>query len=468
MTRTLTTTSLQMLADTVTPVTLYLRVRDRYPGSLLLESADYRGSENSISYLCINPLASIRAEGGEIIEELPNGDLERSTITDRRQVPSMLQRFLHRFSFDCEPSIAHALFGYVAYDAVKYFEDISLRPRSDNEIRIPDLFYTLFEFVVVVDHFKDTLSLLHNHAPSDRGSKDRQDALRRTLFSRDGQSFPFRALGDEESDLTDGAHAEMIERCKKHIRRGDVFQIVPSRRFSQRFSGDEFNVYRALRSINPSPFLFYFDYRSFKIFGSSPETQLWVKGGEAAIFPIAGTYPRAGALSDGEIADKLLSDPKENAEHVMLVDLARNDLSRHCRDVRVEVFKEIQFYSHVVHLVSKVRGTLKDPTSMLEIFAATFPAGTLSGAPKYRAMQLIDDVEESARSFYGGAIGLFSPAGECVHAILIRSFLSQNGKLYRQAGGGLVVDSEPETEVREVINKLMALKRAVAMAEEIA
>ncbi|MBE7179038.1 MAG: anthranilate synthase component I family protein, partial [Mucilaginibacter polytrichastri] len=252
------------------------------------------------------------------------------------------------------------------------------------------------------------------------------------------------------------------------IHRGDVFQIVPSRAFSQRFTGDEFNVYRALRSINPSPYLFYFDYGNFKLFGSSPEAQLTINKGEATIYPIAGTFKRTGSdTEDAEIALQLKNDPKESAEHVMLVDLARNDLSRHCDDVEVQAFKEVQFYSHLVHLVSKVSGKLRLGVDSFSVVADTFPAGTLSGAPKYRAMEIIDQNEPHLRSFYSGALGFMGFNGDFNHAIMIRSFLSKENTLNYQAGAGIVTASDPETELQEVNNKIAALRKALIEAEHL-
>ena len=244
--------------------------------------------------------------------------------------------------------------------------------------------------------------------------------------------------------------------------------MVLSRRFSQDFKGDEFNVYRALRSINPSPYLFYYDYSTYRIFGSSPEAQMVVHEGIAEIHPIAGTFRRTGDdIKDQELAIKLLEDPKENAEHIMLVDLARNDLSKNCHEVKVTNYKEVQFFSHVIHLVSKVTGAINAGVSGYQIFADTFPAGTLSGAPKYRALQLIDEYEPTTRSFYGGGLGMIKLNGDLNHAIIIRSFLSKNNKLYYQAGAGIVIDSNPESELQEVHNKLAALKKALEMSESL-
>lgn len=453
--------TLESLADTVTPVTVYLRVRDRFPGSLLLECGDYRGTENSLSYICVNPISSIRVEGGRIIEEPLTGDAISHKVAAREEVVSALEEFVYSFEFE-NSEVSNGVFGYTSYPAVQYFEEIEFRER-ENKIEIPELFYSLYEYLIVIDHFRSSMKLIRNRVEGERNSCLTLEELHTLITSSPIATYPF-SCEEQHPEISEEDHREIIRRCKSHIFRGDVFQIVPSRRFTQRFEGDEFNVYRTLRSINPSPFLFFFDYRTFRILGSSPEAQLVVKNGEANIYPIAGTYPRLGGLTDSELADKLSKDPKESSEHVMLVDLARNDLSRHCRDVHVKVFKEVQFFSHVVHLVSRVTGTLRDPGAVVRVFADTFPAGTLTGAPKFKAMELIDRFEKDERAFYGGAVGMFTSKGECVHAIMIRSMLSKDGVLYQQAGGGIVADSSEDDEVREVLGKVGAPKRAVELA----
>jgi anthranilate synthase component 1 len=275
-------------------------------------------------------------------------------------------------------------------------------------------------------------------------------------------------VGKKSSNLTDEQFIEFVKKGKDHCYRGDVFQLVLSRRFSQGFKGDEFNVYRTLRSINPSPYLFFFDYGYFRIFGSSPEAQLIVQDSKAEIHPIAGTFRRTGDdEKDAKAAEALAKDPKENSEHVMLVDLARNDLSRNGSKVEVEKNREVQFYSHVIHLVSKVTCKMKKSAKTFRVVADTFPAGTLSGAPKHKALQLIDRYETTKRNFYGGAIGYMDFHGNFNHAIIIRSFLSKNHELHYQAGAGIVADSVPENELQEVYNKLGALDKALTLAEDI-
>lgn len=456
------------LADTVTPVSAYLRLRDKFPRSLLLESADYRGSENSFSFICCQPLVTFSVAAGAIAVQREGAERRLAPFSDSREVRPAFESFLASFEIGGERhSLPNGLFGYMAYDAVRYFEEIELAQPVEEGRAIPDLCYSAYRFIIAFNHFKSEMHVLENRlegAPED-GLDAR--AIEYMAKHSDFPEYTFTANDDEQSNFSPDEYLGVIESCKTHIRRGDVFQIVPSRRFTRSFSGDDFNLYRALRSVNPSPYLFYFDYGSFKIFGSSPEAQLVVKDGVASIFPIAGTARRSGnEKADIELAEKLSNDPKESAEHVMLVDLARNDLSRQCKGVRVEKFKEIQFYSHVIHLVSKVSGQLSDGGTAISLLGATFPAGTLSGAPKYKAMQLIDKFERGRRGFYGGALGILTFDGGCNHAIIIRSFLSKDRRLYYQAGGGVVADSDPIAEREEATNKLMALRAALAAAGE--
>jgi len=461
----LKTRSKKLLADTLTPVNIYLKLRDVFAGSLLLESSDYHGHENSLSFICCEPLASFQVKGEKIDINFPDGKRVTEGITSGEQAILKLDEF--RKSFEVEEVngkyTAQGLFGYITYDAVRYFEDVPIQPA---EMSIPDILYKLYRYVILIDHFSNELTLFEN--VYDLKVESGLDRLEKIIYSNRFSTFSFRPTGEETSNVTDDEYVEMVKSGIQHCRRGDVFQIVLSRRFTTGFKGDEFKAYRALRSINPSPYLFYFDYGSFKIFGSSPEAQIQIKNGEASIFPIAGTFRRSGNdKEDAELATKLSLDEKENAEHVMLVDLARNDLSRDSRNVQVEVFKEIQYYSHVIHLVSKVTGRLQDNVSPLKLVADTFPAGTLSGAPKPMAMNLINKYENVSRGFYGGALGFLGFNGDFNHAIMIRTFLSQDNRLIYQAGAGVVAKSVPEKELQEVNNKLEALRKAIKMAEKI-
>jgi anthranilate synthase component I len=456
----------KILADTITPVSVYLKIRDKYPNSILLESSDYHANDNSFSYICSNPIASIKVENRTITQTFPNGVINTLEIKEHTNVANKIHKFTKRFSVDSKQQfkfINNGIFGYTAYDAVTYFEDIKITKKEDS-INIPDIYYAVYQNIIAINHFKNEAYIFAHCFDTESNVDDIHHLIKAKNFA----SYEFTSQGKINSNLTDNEYKQHVELAKKHCARGDVFQLVLSRKFEQEFKGDEFNVYRALRSINPSPYLFYFDYGNFKIFGSSPEAQLIVNNGKAEIHPIAGTFKRTGNdLKDAELANQLSKDDKENAEHVMLVDLARNDLSRHSNQVKVDTYREVQFFSHVIHLVSKVTGQKHKDVSTMQVVADTFPAGTLSGAPKHRAMQLIEQYEKTNRSFYGGAIGFMDFEGNYNHAIMIRTFLSKNHQLHWQAGAGLVSKSNPELELQEIYNKLGALTKAIELAEEI-
>lgn len=455
----------QILADTITPVSVYFKIRDKFPNSLLLESSDYHGNDNSFSYICCNPIASIKIENETIIKQFPDGTTETISIDAQTDIPEVIQQFSGKFESEKTnfKFINNGLFGYISYDAVRYFEKISIA-KKENSNAIPDVYYAVYQNIIAINHFKNE-AYIFCHSVDDRNNIDEIEQL---MQSRNIPSYKFTKEGEGFSNLTDEEFKHNVALAKKHCFRGDVFQLVLSRRFTQGFKGDEFNVYRALRSINPSPYLFFFDYGDFKIFGSSPEAQIIVKDRKAEIHPIAGTFKRTGDdEKDAVLAKQLSEDKKENSEHVMLVDLARNDLSRHGHNVNVERYREVQFFSHVIHLVSKVTGHLHDNATTMQVVADTFPAGTLSGAPKHRAMQLIEDYETTSRSFYGGAIGFMDFEGNFNHAIMIRTFLSKNHQLHCQAGAGIVASSNEESEMQEVYNKLRALNTALDLAETI-
>ncbi|MEM8846384.1 MAG: anthranilate synthase component I family protein [Bacteroidota bacterium] len=455
----------KILADTITPVSVYLKIRDKFPNSILLESSDYHANDNSFSYICCNPIASIKVENEIIVENLPDGNSKTTEITSDVDVTEIIHDFSKKFTVENNgfKFINNGLFGYMAYDAVRYFEDVEISTKP-NSIQIPDIYYAVYKNVIAINHFKNE-AYIFAHCYDCESNVDEIEQL---LNVRSFASYNFSLEGNPESNLKDEEYKEHVALAKKHCQRGDVFQLVLSRRFSQTFKGDEFNVYRALRSINPSPYLFYFDYGDFKIFGSSPEAQLIVKEGKAEIHPIAGTYKRTGSdEQDAELAKQLAQDEKENSEHVMLVDLARNDLSRNGNTVNVETYREVQYFSHVIHLVSKVTGMKKKDIPTMKVVADTFPAGTLSGAPKHMAMQLIEKYEKTGRSYYGGAIGFMDFHGNFNHAIMIRTFLSKNHQLHYQAGAGLVAASDSETELQETFNKLGALTNALKIAETI-
>ncbi len=466
---TLNTNYVKLLADVVTPVSIYLKLRDKFANSILLESSDYHGDENSYSYICCNPIASFSVKNGQATIHLPDGTSEEQTVEKQGEAVKALARFSGRFHTSGQDFkfITNGLFGYIAYDAVRYFEDINLSNDKTDEYDIPEIYYAVYRNIIAINHFKNELYIF-DHSPHQDDGHGNLQALSDLVQSKNFPHYTFTWQHNERSNLQDEEYLRIVRKGKEHCFRGDVFQIVLSRRFQSGFSGDEFNVYRALRSINPSPYLFYFDYGNFKIFGSSPEAQIVIRDGRAIIYPIAGTFRRTGNdKADAELAQQLADDPKETSEHVMLVDLARNDLSRNGSEVTVETFKEVQFYSHVLHLVSKVVGRLSGDTDTVQMVADTFPAGTLSGAPKHKAMTLIDEYEKTRRGIYGGAIGFLGFNGEFNHAIMIRSFLSLNNQLYYQAGAGIVAKSVEENELQEVNNKLAALRTAIVEAEKI-
>ena len=462
----LTTYSKKILADTFTPVSVYLKIRDRFPNSILLESSDYHANDNSFSYICCNPIASITVENEQVLQQYPDGEQKTINLDSTSSVTAILEDFATVFDAPKNEEhkfINNGLFGYMSYDAVRYFEDVDIR-KKPNSIEIPDIHYSVYQNIIAINHFKNEAYIFAHCYQSENNIEEIEQILNVKNFA----SYSFNKENKATSNLTDEAYRELVSKAKKHCARGDVFQLVLSRRFSQGFKGDEFNVYRALRSVNPSPYLFYFDYGDFKIFGSSPEAQLVVSEGLAEIHPIAGTFKRTGNdEQDAKLAKMLTKDHKENSEHVMLVDLARNDLSRNCGNVTVENYKEVQFFSHVIHLVSKVTGTKKQGMPTTQLVADTFPAGTLSGAPKHKALQLIEKYEATSRGYYGGAIGFMDFHGNFNHAIMIRTFLSKNHQLHYQAGAGLVASSDPESELQETYNKLGALNRALEIAEGI-
>lgn len=461
------TTCKKMLADVFTPVGIYLRLRDRFRDTVLLESTDHHAAENSWSFIGINAIGGMEITSVNSIEfKFPAQKPERIEVKHPKEVPALLFDYMNRFEIKGdtkEARFAQGLYGYTCFDAVQFFDDIQLAKRDAGAI--PLMRYRLYQYVIAINHHKDELFICENKIA---GIESELPAVESLIRSKDVPVFPFKANGEESSNLTDEQYMEMVKKGIASCYRGDVFQIVLSRRFKQSFSGDEFNVYRALRSINPSPYLFFFDYGDYKLMGSSPESQILINNGKAVVHPIAGTFKRTGDDEvDQQEADRLLKDAKENAEHVMLVDLARNDLSRVCDEVKVAHYRQVQYYSHVIHLVSEVIGKVRTGSNPFELMAKTFPAGTLSGAPKIKAMQLIDSFEPTSRSYYGGAIGLMGFDGNCVHAIMIRTFLSKDNTLVYQAGAGVVAASKPENELQEVNNKLGALKKAIQTAEGI-
>ena len=458
-----------ILADLYTPVGVYMHLRDIYPQSALMESSDYHDANNSRSFIGIHPIASVAIAHGESILTFPDGSIERHIVNKEYRSDNAINDFLKRFKITGEKSDICGLYGYTSFNAVRYFEDIAVKDETMEKNDAPDMYYILYRDIIVFDHFNNKLTIVTISDELEDTVKSEQQIDRILIQMNKGNVKPygFHPVGEVTSPLTDEEHKANLRRGIQHCLRGDVFQIVLSRRFIQKYEGDDFKLYRALRSINPSPYLFYFDFGGFRIFGSSPETHCRIEGRKAYIDPIAGTTKRTGdAEADRKGAEYLRNDPKENAEHVMLVDLARNDLSRNCHDVKVDFYKDLQYYSHVIHLVSRVSGTLDVGADPIKAFIDTFPAGTLSGAPKVRAMQLISEYEPHNRGAYGGCIGYIGMNGSLNQAITIRTFVSRNNELWFQAGGGIVAKSDEEYELQEVNNKLGALRRAILMAED--
>ncbi len=456
------TISKKRISDTITPVGLYLRFRDKYANTLLLESSDYHSKEESFSFIAIEPVVTMKVENHNFVVSQQGKTIEKHAID--KNFYGLFDNFSKSIDLDCDASLKsfNGLYGYSTYDSVQYFENIKLNVK-DAPSKIPLMQYSFYRFIIAINHFNDEMTLIEN---VEAGTESRISEIETIINSQTFNTQKFEINGEETSNCSNEDFKEYVVKAKAHCKRGDVFQLVLSRQFQQEFKGDEFNVYRALRSINPSPYLFYFDYGSFKLMGSSPEAQIKISEGKAIINPIAGTFRRTGDMAeDIKLGKKLSEDKKEIAEHVMLVDLARNDLSKHAENVKVEVFKEVQYFSHVIHLVSTVKGKIKG--NPINIVGDTFPAGTLSGAPKYKAMQLIDTYENQSRGFYGGAVGIIGLDGSVNLAIAIRSFVSKNNVLYYQAGAGIVIHSDEEKELQEVNNKLAALKKALTLAENI-
>lgn len=454
-----------LLGDLHTPVITYLKVRDLFPQSVLMESSDYHGVENNRSFIGLNPIASIRINHGVATFVFPDGQQEERNISDDYQVEQAIREFISHFQVEGEYAGYCGLYGYTTFNAVRYFEKIQVKDSTDAKNDAPEILYILYKYLIVFNDYKSEMVLIEMLG---EGEPAHLSEVEKAIHNRNYTTYDFRAVGPATSTLTDEEHKANIRQGITHCMRGDVFQIVLSRRFIQRYEGDDFKLYRALRSINPSPYLFYFDFGGFRIFGSSPETHCKIEDGKATIDPIAGTTRRSGDKeTDKQLTKALLADPKENAEHVMLVDLARNDLSRNCHNARVEFYKEPQYYSHVIHLVSRVSGDMDEDSNPIRTFIDTFPAGTLSGAPKVRAMQLISELEPHSRGAYGGCIGFIGLNGTLNQAITIRTFVSRNNELWFQAGGGIVAQSNEENELQEVNNKLGALKKAIQLAEQL-
>ena len=476
-----TTKTRKILADLYTPVGVYMRLRDIYPQSALMESSDYHGSENSRSFIGVHPMASIAVGHGIVTVTYPDGKVEKQELPAfgegkgeecKLAISKAINDFVKSFHVEGEGKDFCGLYGFTTFNAVRYFENIPVKDTTMEKNDAPDIYYIMYKDIIVFDHYNNTMELIALQENSSlftpHSSLSELDGLLKAINKANVKPYDFHPVGDTTSTLTDEQHKENVRKCIQHCLRGDVFQIVVSRRLVQKYEGDDFKLYRALRSINPSPYPFYFDFGGYRIFGSSPETHNRIVGDKAFIDPIAGTTKRTGDIEqDRKAAEFLRNDPKENAEHVMLVDLARNDLSRNCHGVKVDFYKDMQFYSHVIHLVSRVSGTLDKDADHIKEFIDTFPAGTLSGAPKVRAMQIISELEPHNRGAYGGCIGFIGLNGDLNQAIVIRTFISRNGELWFQAGSGVVAKSNDQYELEECNNKLGALTKAIHIAEQL-
>ncbi|MBL4653461.1 MAG: anthranilate synthase component I family protein [Flavobacteriales bacterium] len=455
--------SIKILADTITPVGVYLKIRDRFPKSIMLESSEYNSKENSFSFICFNPIASFKVENEKLSISYPD---DKSIELKAEDVFTALNSFINVFETvnNLPIPIDTGLFGYMAYNSIQYIENIEVQ-NADTAESIPDVCYYMYKHIIAINHFNNEAHIIANCYNT---NEDELASVLSLIRSTPQTSYEFALIGEETSSTSEIEFKEGVNFAKEHCAKGDVFQMVLSRRFRQQFSGDDFNVYRTLRSVNPSPYLFYFDFGDFRLFGSSPESQIVSKDGKVTVHPIAGTVKKTGdALQDFKLTEQLLADPKENSEHTMLVDLARNDLNRKAKNVKVESYKTVQQFSHVIHMVSTVTGEVKSKEDSIELLASTFPAGTLSGAPKVKAMELINYYEKESRGFYGGCVGFIGLNGDLNHAIMIRSIMSKDNRLHYQAGAGIVIDSVPENELQEVDNKLGALRSAISKAKNL-
>ena len=458
----------EQLSDLTTPVGVYLRAREQYPITLLLESSDYQSKENSYSFIAFEPISRITVSDNKADID---GQIIDLTEKGAPRVSDLLNRFYSEVEVDYENENArkfNGMFCYASFESVRYFDTMRLNEaveHPDASESIPDIQYHIFRFIIAFDHYANKLYVIEN---LEEGEESKTDQIISLVNKSTHSAFKFSVTEEETCSTTEAEFKEMVAKAKHHCKVGDVFQLVLSRRFRQKFKGDEFNVYRALRGINPSPYLFYFDYGDIRIMGSSPEAQIVIRDNNVEIHPIAGTVKRTGDdQEDHNRAMSLAVDPKENSEHNMLVDLARNDLSKNCTDVHVSSDKVIQYFSHVIHLVSKVEATKPESVGAFTVFEDTFPAGTLSGAPKYKAIELISSYEPDLRGFYGGAIGYVNFAGDMNIAITIRSLMAKNQNLFYQAGAGIVINSTEEGELSEVNHKSQAMRSAIDMALEI-
>src|SRR4051794_1436300 len=446
------------IADTETPVSAYLKLRGEGP-SFLLESAEQGQRFGRWSFLGVQPRAVIRMNTAD-------------TDDPYAAVAAELERY-RLAPLDGLPPFAGGAVGLFGYDLVRAAEPTVGEPNPD-DLGIPDLALMISDVLLAFDHFTHTVTVLANVFAEGDIDASYASAVAAIADVRERLAAPVprtpaarRDPPRYASNLGSDGYAEAVERVKEYIRAGDAYQVVPSQRWSAKLPCDPFSIYRGLRAVNPSPYMYFLDFEDFQIAGASPEPLVTVEGRTAKQRPIAGTRPRAGTLEeDARRADELLADEKERAELVMLVDLGRNDLGRVCEygSVSVDELMTVETYSHVLHIVSEVSGTLRDGVSSMDALRASLPAGTLSGAPKIRAMQIIDELEPVKRGPYGGAVGYLSYTGDLDTCIYIRSAVIKDGRVHLQAGGGIVADSDPEYEVRETEAKVGAVRAAIELA----
>ncbi len=482
----------QFLDDTETPVSAFLKLRQG-AGCFLLESAEQGQRVGRYSFLGIKAWESIRLTGGTVTVRHGGVDTDYEMSAHGGDPFGFMALHMARYRvppLQGLPPLVGGAVGYFGYDCIRYVERLPQAPADD--LGLPEMAFLLTDVVVVFDHLLHTITLLTNifceeepsipdayasaaarladvkarlrgPVPLAEGAAERSDDGRRSRTGSDVEAgeAPIHSSFDREAFLA------AVERIREYIYAGDAFQVVLSQRFQTPVSVSGFSIYRGLRAVNPSPYMYYMSFRDFEVVGSSPEPLVTVTGRRAETRPIAGTRARgATPAEDHRLASEMLNDEKEKAEHVMLVDLGRNDLGRVCRPgtVQVETFAEVERYSHVMHMVSSVTGELEDGVGATDALRAVFPAGTVSGAPKVRAMEIIDELEPLRRGPYAGAIGYLSYSGDLDSCIYIRTVLVRDGVAYVQAGAGIVADSEPEQEFRETENKARAMFRAIELA----
>jgi anthranilate synthase component 1 len=453
--------------DVGTPVSAYLKLRGDGP-SFLLESAEQGQRFGRWSFLGVQPRTVIRLDDGV----LTVGGEPREFDDPYAFVAAELERYKPAPADDLPPFAGGAV-GLFGYDLVRYAEPTVGAPNPD-ELKTPDLALMVSDVLVAFDHFKHETTVIANVFAGDDLESSYAGAVEAIETVREKLAGPLprtragvRDMPDFRSNLGDDGYAAAVDKVKEYIRAGDAYQVVPSQRWSAEAPVEAFSIYRGLRTVNPSPYMYFLDFEDFEIAGASPESLVTVTGDRVAQRPIAGTRPRAATLAeDIEVAEGLLADEKERAEHVMLVDLGRNDLGRVCEygSVQVDELMVVEYYSHVMHIVSAVSGTLKEGVTAMDAMRASLPAGTLSGAPKVRAMQIIDELEPTRRGPYGGSIGWLSYNGDLDSCIYIRSAVVKDGRVHLQAGGGIVVDSDPGYEVRETEAKAGAVVAAIELA----